>query len=200
MRLLTSTDYKIMPWKNGLGQTTELVKSPHSVDADIPVQWRLSIADVPGSGPFSIFPNTDRIIIQLDGPPMTLSHADASPAKILKKGEPYAFSGEWITQCEVASPARDFNIMVDRRFFSASADVTALLPEQETRIPLRGTVVIIHLLEGSARISDRSHNASLDLCGPTTMIWDSPETPSHVTVKSGAKSVSLVVISLEKTG
>ncbi len=200
MRLLTSTDYKIMPWKNGLGQTTELVKSPQSVNSETPLQWRLSIADVPGSGPFSIFPNTDRIIIQLDGPPMTLSHGAASPAKNLNKNEPYAFSGEWTTHCEVDGPARDFNILVDHRFFRASADVTELSSGQEVRIPLRGTVAIIHLLEGNAHLADPSRNATIDLSAPTTLIWDSPDAPSHVTVKSGTDTVSFVVISLGKTG
>ena len=48
----TPTDFTRMPWKNGGGQTTELVRN--SPDGDY--SWRLSLADIDLNGPFSSFP------------------------------------------------------------------------------------------------------------------------------------------------
>ncbi len=53
MRRLTAADYRTMPWKNGLGQTTEL----HRVDdATGQMLWRVSIAGVAQDGPFLAVP------------------------------------------------------------------------------------------------------------------------------------------------
>ncbi|MDW7461229.1 HutD family protein, partial [Klebsiella pneumoniae] len=56
-------------------------------------EWRISMADVTTSGPFSLFPNKQRIISVLDGQGMVL-HVDDLPAKKLKQGDIFAFHGE----------------------------------------------------------------------------------------------------------
>ena len=55
-----------MPWKNGLGVTTEILIEPS--DATIGnFDWRLSMARIDADGPFSSFPNIDRLLLVLEG-------------------------------------------------------------------------------------------------------------------------------------
>ena len=56
MKILRHEDYKVMPWKNGGGITTEIWVSPEGSGlAGVPFDWRVSIADVATDGPFSKF-------------------------------------------------------------------------------------------------------------------------------------------------
>ena len=57
-------DYRLMPWKNGLGTTTEIAIHPAEADlAGQPFDWRVSMADVTTDGEFSRFPGYDRSIL-----------------------------------------------------------------------------------------------------------------------------------------
>jgi uncharacterized protein len=51
MRVLTPSDYKRMPWKNGGGETTEIAVFPPGASLDA-IAWRLSMASVAADGPF----------------------------------------------------------------------------------------------------------------------------------------------------
>ena len=64
-RTIRSNDCCVMPWKNGYGSTTELAVEPPDAALDR-FDWRVSVAELRGSGPFSTFPGYDRIIVQLD--------------------------------------------------------------------------------------------------------------------------------------
>ena len=78
--------------------------------------WRLSIAEVAASGDFSLFPGYDRTITLIEGAGMRLAFEEAPEKAILKRFEPFDFSGDWHCRCSLAAgPVRDFNLMVDRR-------------------------------------------------------------------------------------
>src|SRR5580693_1543340 len=122
LRHLRPLDYRIMPWKNGLGTTTEIAVHPEGAGLDA-FTWRLSVADLLASGPFSTFAGYDRTIVQLEGAPMTLSH-DGLGEHRLRLLAPYRFDGEAGTFGTLdPPPARDFNVMVRRD--RARADVSA---------------------------------------------------------------------------
>ena len=54
-QLLTSADYRRMPWKNGSGHTCEIAAHPSGAGMASFVR-RVSVADVGVDGPFSPFP------------------------------------------------------------------------------------------------------------------------------------------------
>ncbi|WP_344566156.1 HutD/Ves family protein [Streptomyces axinellae] len=65
--VLRWADRPRMPWKNGSGSTREVAAQPvGSRLADF--DWRVSVADVGGDGPFSPFPGVDRVITLIDAP------------------------------------------------------------------------------------------------------------------------------------
>ena len=55
------------PWKNGGGTTRQVACWPPGAGSD-DFDWRVSIATIAASGPFSTFPGIDRTIMLLDGP------------------------------------------------------------------------------------------------------------------------------------
>lgn len=58
-------DQSITAWKNGAGQTRELLSE--SLPADDGFAWRISVATIVSSGPFSCFPGVDRSFVKLGG-------------------------------------------------------------------------------------------------------------------------------------
>jgi environmental stress-induced protein Ves len=107
-------------WANGAGVTRVIARgwiSQSSNDFD----WRLSVADVTASGPFSALPGVDRVITLADGPGLLLQVDDEEFA--LDPYRPLWFAGEARTQCQVIEPTRDFNVMTRRDVCSATVDV-----------------------------------------------------------------------------
>ncbi|RSO59861.1 HutD family protein [Acinetobacter lactucae] len=115
-----------MLWKNGAGFTLEIARSQGEADFD----WRISMADVTTSGPFSLFPNKQRIISVLDGQGMIL-HVDDLAAKKLNQGEILAFHGESHVQSELVDGAiRDLNLIYDPAKFHVRFQWLNDAPEQ----------------------------------------------------------------------
>lgn len=115
IELIRADQYTKMLWKNGAGFTLEIARSQGETDFD----WRISMADVTTSGPFSLFPNKQRIISVLDGKGMVL-HVDDLPAKTLNQGDIFAFHGESQVQSELVDSAiRDLNLIYDPAKFHA---------------------------------------------------------------------------------
>jgi environmental stress-induced protein Ves len=92
---LQPADYKTMPWKNGGGTTTELMAENSSGAAGY--DWRLSIAAVAQSGPFSDFSGYDRSIMLVEGKGFTLEFAEAGTHHLVRTFEPLRFDGAWRT-------------------------------------------------------------------------------------------------------
>jgi uncharacterized protein len=151
MRILRREDYKVMPWKNGGGITTEIaVFPPESGLSGEPFQWRVSIADVAANGPFSKFPGYDRHIMLLYGQGMRLE-IDEADALDLLPFRPVSFSGDWTVRGTLTGgPVRDFNLMVARRFGRGSLICQAF--SSPLSLMSDGTTRLIHLIEGEVSI------------------------------------------------
>jgi len=148
-RILRSSDYQRMPWKNGGGTTTEIWKA---VGPDGAILWRLSIADVAADGPFSEFPGIDRWIMMVEGKGMELRISDLGTKRMEKPFEPLAFSGDAKTDCKlVDGPIRDLNLMVARNHARGDLQVVTL-SAGETRTFDRD-VAALHVLDGSIELA-----------------------------------------------
>jgi uncharacterized protein len=114
---LTVRDFKVMPWANGLGQTTELWRQ----DRDGQMLWRLSMAAVVEDGAFSVFPGVDRNLTVISGPGFDLTGAVTLRAAPL---QPVEFAGdEPVAAKGVVAPCEDFNVMVRRGAMRAEVTV-----------------------------------------------------------------------------
>ena len=90
MRILRAADYRVMPWKNGGGTTTEITVSPDGSGLD-DFDWRVSMARVASSGPFSGFAGVDRTLAVLEGEGIVLDIAGQSPATLTRASAPLSF-------------------------------------------------------------------------------------------------------------
>ena len=118
MRILKSESFIATPWKNGGGVTREILKQDGATGFD----WRLSIATVDQSGPFSRFDGYHRILTVLSGKGMWLKSPgqDRQAAPL----QPVHFDGaEDIDGVLIDGPCRDFNVIYRPDVYAAKVDV-----------------------------------------------------------------------------
>ena len=118
IHLLSPLAYRVLPWKNGGGTTTEIAVDPEGANWDV-FNWRVAIADIRASGPFSRFPGIDRSIVLLENPKDARRSEisldiDGNKVRMVPR-EFIDFSGDAETHCELnGPPALDFNVMSRR--------------------------------------------------------------------------------------
>lgn len=117
-------DLAITPWKNGGGVTREVVSWPPGSGVTN-FDWRVSIAHIASSGPFSAFPGVDRVITLLEGAGVALRSLDGSVHHRLDQPfMPFPFAGELAMQADLLGPdCHDFNVMTRRLACSANVQV-----------------------------------------------------------------------------
>jgi uncharacterized protein len=149
LRRLRPASFHVMPWKNGLGTTTEIAVHPPGAGLDA-FAWRLSIAQLAASGPFSTFAGVDRILVQIEGAPMTLSHAGRGDHRLALLS-PYRFAGELETVGVLdPPPARDLNVMVRRDRASAEVSVHTLAAGATAIVEGEAETRVAYVLHGAA--------------------------------------------------
>lgn len=154
LRLIRPHEHRRMPWKNGGGSTSEIFVLPGEGDR---YRYRVSVADVASDGPFSRFDGYERHIALLEGAGMTLDAGPHGRIELLPL-TPRAFSGDWdVTGTLKAGPVRDFNLIVDRAYATATLEVESarepieedytLVDEHEIRFfhAASGSILIGHI-------------------------------------------------------
>jgi hypothetical protein len=98
------------PWKNGGGITYEVLRVPAGGD---PFRWRLSVAHIDVSGPFSDFAGYNRMMVLLKGAGVELRCGDGATKTLRQVGDLTEFDGAVSTYCELLNGACvDLNLMV----------------------------------------------------------------------------------------
>ena len=110
LQLLRAADRRAVAWKNGGGVTSEVAVAPPGADL-AQFDWRVSIARVEASGPFSVFAGIERRLAVLDGE-LELAIAGAAPVKIDHASQPLVFSGETPVYARpLGAGVTDLNVM-----------------------------------------------------------------------------------------
>ena len=124
VQLIRYADQTEMPWKNGSGLTREIARQSN----DAQPYWRLSLATVDRSGPFSILPGCERIILLIEGQPMSL-HFDDGEVIALIRNEPRHFSCERALQAVLPGPGerRDLNLIWSTDVLSADVQLISVV-------------------------------------------------------------------------
>ncbi|MFE4060579.1 HutD family protein [Streptomyces sp. NPDC059096] len=133
-----------MPWRNGGGVTREIASWPeHAGTAGF--DWRISLAEVAGDGPFSVFPGVDRILTLAEGAGMDLT-VGGRRRRVDERYAPESFPGDLPTGCLLLSgPVVNFNVMYGRD--RTVAEVTVVRGTAPVPVPGAdgGTVVAVAL-------------------------------------------------------
>jgi hypothetical protein len=89
--------------------------------------WRISIAEVRDTGPFSVFEDIDRTMTILSGR-LALAYADRA-VELDADSAPFAFPGDVpCTGTPLEGPVTDLNVMTRRRRCSARVERLSALP------------------------------------------------------------------------
>ena len=129
-QLITQAQFRRMPWKNGKGETLELMKQ----EDEQGLKFRISQAAVSESGTFSDFSGLTRYLVLISGKGMRLVHQSEqghiSHNDLLHTLDIATFEGGDMTTSELLGGAiEDLNIMVRTR--DTSAQVRALYGPSE---------------------------------------------------------------------
>lgn len=114
MQQLRPSDYRVMPWKDGGGGTTEIAIEPAGASLAEPFLWRVSSAQVEASGPFSRFPGRARLLTLLEGPGLILDIEGLGRQRLKHPGQVVAFSGDAPVHASlIQGPCVDFGVISD---------------------------------------------------------------------------------------
>lgn len=142
MRIIRASEQVAVPWKNGGGSASAIAGEPEGTGFE-GFDWRLSGARVEREGPFSIFPDVDRIMFILSGGRLILRGLGAAPVELTSASEPLAFPGDVLVTAEVPDGAiRNLNLMTDRRRLRADAKRIAIRDRLEIEPPPGGVLLI----------------------------------------------------------
>lgn len=109
------------PWKNGGGTAVDIAwqSEPGSAEG---FGWRLNIATIDRSGPFSDFRGIDRDFRLLDGGDLELAVEGEEPRLLKPGGPPFRFPGDRPTFARLLNeeePCRAFNVLTRRGGFES---------------------------------------------------------------------------------
>jgi uncharacterized protein len=151
-------DHTLVPWKNGQGVTREIAVARDGSS----FLWRLSIASVDRTGPFSDFSGYDRVIMLLEGDGMILDFGGQGRAVMAQPFVPQRFDGSWPTHATLlGGPLTDFNVMTAQG--RADADVAVMKASAQGIDMIHATTVtFFHVLAGSWDMTGYSLDTTLD--------------------------------------
>ncbi|WP_057830001.1 HutD/Ves family protein [Colwellia sp. TT2012] len=131
--LISPNEFKTIPWKNGLGHTTELaISDGGNLDN---FAWRLSIASVVNDGDFSNFSGYQRNLVLIEGAGLTLDHHNGDVDKLIQLLDIARFDGANKTHGSLLNGGiKDFNIMTKQTAFSA--EVNCYIEQQSIIVEL----------------------------------------------------------------
>jgi environmental stress-induced protein Ves len=112
LHIIRKPSFTAAPWRNGAGITYEALRVPAGGDS---CRWRVSVAHIDASGPFSDFAAYNRKMVLLRGSGLTLAFADGRHRVLRHIGDLAEFDGAVATRCELLNgPCVDLNLMVSK--------------------------------------------------------------------------------------
>lgn len=158
------------PWKNGGGSTIEIATAPPGAGFDR-FDWRISLATIAASGPFSTFPGIDRSLALVSGPGVLLDIGEDARFNLSDDNPVVEFAGELPVMATVAGAATtDFNVMTRRARCHHRLGRRVL--EGVSDFSPRGDVTLLFLAEGDT-LSVSSDSERIGLVRYDTVVFDS---------------------------
>lgn len=158
-RYLPRDGYTSMPWRNGAGTTREIAREPTQGGI---FAWRLSLASLEVSGPFSSYPGYQRAVALVAGHGFRLNIKDTRTQVLAAPGAHALFAGAAESACELLDgPCTDLSLMVREPGRIDAVTRLRIGAEQTVRAAAR-TIQALFVLQG--KIECRAHEPSLPGC------------------------------------
>lgn len=115
--IIAPSEFKTVPWKNGLGETIEVAINSGGTLAHF--DWRLSMASVMEDGIFSNFSEYTRNLILIDGDGINLQHNDSKIDRLTNLLDIATFDGGNKTVGNLhTGPITDFNVITRTELYN----------------------------------------------------------------------------------
>jgi environmental stress-induced protein Ves len=192
LQSLPASGYQRQLWKNGKGETCEIARDDRSV-----FHWRISTATLVTDGAFSRFPGYDRILILLDGGPITLQLGGQTAVE-LERLDSHSFPGDTDVFMKIMAPGHDLNIFTLRDAARAFADFVALGDKEEI-IELKGKERFFYCISGQAEIAlagDLGESRTLEGGDTLRILGQFLSSSDHVRM-TGTHGTNIVMISID---
>jgi environmental stress-induced protein Ves len=139
LQIIRKSSFTATPWKNGGGITHEAIRVPASGD---PFRWRVSVAHLDASGPFSDFAAYNRKMVLLRGAGIELRFGNGAQKTLRQVGDLVEFDGALTTHCELLQgPCVDLNLMVSKSG-SAAVRVERFIESLSLSAPRNETMLV----------------------------------------------------------
>jgi uncharacterized protein len=115
---LPAAQHTQVPWKNGLGMSRIIAGDPPGAGYDALI-WQVGSTEITADSPFSSLPELDRLFMVVEGDGVELTSIDDHGATrthpVMAMRLPYAFHGDWKTDCRLlGGPVKVFNVIARR--------------------------------------------------------------------------------------
>jgi environmental stress-induced protein Ves len=191
MLQLRPSDYRLMPWKDGGGSTTELAIEPPGASLGNPFLWRVSSAQVEASGPFSRFPGRARLLTLLEGAGLILDIEGQGRQRLKHPGQVVAFSGDAAASATlIQGPCVDFGVISDPARVKVQLDWLNLT-SLATSITLAPTTLLFAPW-GPVQVDP----LEIELDHQESLRFDAEDAHSQLGVRAAFGTTPLVVVSI----
>ena len=191
--IISSDQFKTLPWKNGKGSTKELLVEKHG-DGEL-FNWRLSMAPVTSDGMFSDFSGYHRNLILIEGKGIDLVHSGGQQDRLRQRFDMASFDGAWSTGSRLLDgKITDFNVMTRQGYCSAKVNI--FREPGKHKLVVAADHLLVYPLESVIEII-QDENINLELAATSLLHCTSPPAGSW-NIKGGA--VICVQISYQKGG
>jgi uncharacterized protein len=158
IKVIRRASFKTTPWKNGGGITHEAIRVPPTGDAFL---WRVSVAQIDSSGPFSDFAGYDRKMVLLRGRGIALQFGSGERCTLRSLADWVEFDGAMSTRCELLDgPCVDLNLMVSKSLRTAARIERLSKPLPVAAI--HGETTLIFAIENPLSLDSRGDSARLE--------------------------------------
>ncbi len=151
LKIIKPDEFTLVPWKNGLGHTTELAINENGSLDDF--DWRLSIASVIADGEFSNFSGYQRNLVFIEGNGLILDHRNGDIDQLTQLLDIARFDGASKTHgALIDGGIKDFNIMTNQNTFSP--EVNGYVEQQTVTVELlAGNLLFAYSLTDEMRVN-----------------------------------------------
>jgi environmental stress-induced protein Ves len=188
MRIIHAADYRRMRWKNGGGETIEIVASPPGASLD-DFHWRVSMAHVASAGPFSHFAGIDRSLAVIAGNGIALRLGGRGEVRLTGDVAPYAFPGDLPVEATLlGGPIDDLNVMSRRGRYRHL--LSRMQIAGTTVLPRHGDIMVVLLRGSGAKL--RCGRQRETAAGGDTIVLDEAEKTRVEILPDGAAELLVV--------
>jgi environmental stress-induced protein Ves len=147
-RLIPHSSFVKGMWRNGRGISWDIASDR---PGESEFGWRLAIAEIAASGPFSLYGPVNRVFTLIEGDGVDLSFEDSARLAVHERFVPHVFPCDIATECKLhGQVAKVLNLFTARGSFAA--DVKVIEVDGDCPLSLTTPLTLLFVLQGAIEV------------------------------------------------